>query len=170
MFAAVHESVHGTKRRSGNVCFTAALGDKRTSAGSTKPFYEYTAQPLSSVSSFRRRRKRLLDQQAFGLEQKLETDHGFDRTPLVADCFKALRRVLPCAAGAAQHHLSNELQSFACAAQYLLRARADTQLRTDLKVRHAVIMPQLGPSSLTRGSIRTNASCERDGLPGCARQ
>jgi hypothetical protein len=95
---------------------------------------------LGGVTSFRWRGNRLLDQQTIGLKQKLKTYHGFDRTPLVMDCLKTLLRLLPCGAGTAQHYLSKELQSFACATQHPLSAQADTQLRIDCKVRHANII------------------------------
>jgi hypothetical protein len=45
-------------------------------------------------------------------------DDGFHCTPLVPGCLKALQYVLPCAVGGAQCYLSNEVNSFACAAQY----------------------------------------------------
>ena len=58
-------------------------------------------------------------------------DDDFHRTPLVAGCLKALQYVLPCAIRAAQCHLSNEVNSFGCAAQDYRWARADPQLRID---------------------------------------
>jgi hypothetical protein len=73
---------------------------------------------------------------------------GFHRTPLVPSCLKALQYVLPCAVGAAQCHLSNEVNGLGCAAQYDWRARADTQLRINWKVRHGYLTPSCGPSSL----------------------
>ena len=56
-------------------------------------------------------------------------DDGFHRIPLVPGFLKALQHVLPCVVGAAQRHLSNEVNSFGCAAQSDRRGRADTQLR-----------------------------------------
>jgi len=72
-------------------------------------------------------------------------DDGFHRIPLVPGCLKALQHVLPCAVGAAQCHLSNEVDSLACAAQYDGRGPSDTQLRIDWKVRHGSLAPQLPP-------------------------
>jgi hypothetical protein len=46
----------------------------------------------------------LLNQQTFGIKQKLKMDHGFDRTPLIADRLKIPQYVLPRAAGAGQRH------------------------------------------------------------------
>ena len=70
-------------------------------------------------------------------------DNGFHCIPLVPGCLKALQYVSPCAVGAAQCHLSNEVNSFGCAAQYNRRARADAQLRIDWKVRHGYLTPEL---------------------------
>jgi hypothetical protein len=75
-------------------------------------------------------------------------DDRFHRTPLVASCFKALQEVLPWAVGGAQCSLSNEVDSFGCAAQYDRRARADAQLRIDWKVRHSELTPSCGSSSI----------------------
>ena len=72
-------------------------------------------------------------------------DDGFHRIPLVPGFLKALQHVLPCVVGAAQRHLSNEVNSFGCAAQYDRRARADTQLRINWKIRHGLLTPQLRP-------------------------
>ena len=44
--------------------------------------------------------------------------------------------------------LSNEVNGFGCAAQYDRRARADTQLRVDWKVRHSQLTPSCGSSSI----------------------
>ena len=71
-------------------------------------------------------------------------DDGFHRIPLVPGFLKALQHVLPCVVGAAQRHLSNEVNSFGCAAQYDRRGRADTQLRIG-KIRHGLLTPQLRP-------------------------
>jgi hypothetical protein len=75
-------------------------------------------------------------------------DHCFHRTPLVPSCLKALQYLLPCAVGAAQCRLSNEVNSLGCAAQYDRRARANAQLRIDWKVRHGYLTPSCGPSSI----------------------
>jgi len=75
-------------------------------------------------------------------------NHGFHRTPLVPSCLKALQYLLPCAVGAAQCRLSNEVNSLGCAAQYDRRARANAQLRIDWKVRHGYLTPSCGPSSI----------------------
>ena len=75
-------------------------------------------------------------------------DDRFHRTPLVASCFKALQQVLPWAVGGAQCRLSNEVESFGCAAQYDRRARADAQLRIDRKVTHSQLTPSCGSSSI----------------------
>src|SRR5262249_14920455 len=48
----------------------------------------------------------------------------------------------------AQCHLSNEVDSFGCAAQYDRRARADAQLRIDWKVTHSQLTPSCGSSSI----------------------
>jgi hypothetical protein len=82
-------------------------------------------------------------------------DDGFHCTPLVPGCLKALQYVLPCAVGAAQCYLSNEVNSFACAAQYDGRGRADTQLRIDWKVRHGPLTPQLRPEFHTPHELAT---------------
>jgi len=86
----------------------------------------------------------LLYQQAFRLEKQFEVNHGFHRTPLVPGCLEALQYVSPGVARSAQCHLSNELNSFGCAAQYDRCARADTQLRIDWKVRHGQLTPGYG--------------------------
>jgi hypothetical protein len=75
-------------------------------------------------------------------------NYGFHRTPLVPSCLKALQYVLPCAVGAAQCRLSNEVDSLGCAAQYDRRARANAQLRIDWKVKHGYLTPSCGPSSI----------------------
>src|SRR5262249_14431374 len=97
-----------------------------------------------------RRVSSLLNQQASCLEQQLEVDDGFHRTPLVPGCFKALQYVLPCAVVGAQCYLSNELNSFGCAAQYDRRPRADTQRRIDWKIRHGQLTASIGCSSMHR--------------------
>src|SRR4029450_1681575 len=84
--------------------------------------------------------------------QQFETDDGFHRTPLVHGRLKALQHVLPRAVGTAQGQLSNELNSFGCAAQYDRRARADTQLWIDCKVRHGQLTPGCGPGSIRRSN------------------
>src|SRR5215471_11468325 len=53
-----------------------------------------------------------------------------------------------CRVGGTQCHLSNEVDSFDCAAQYDRRARADAQLRIDWKVRHSQLTPSCGSSSI----------------------
>jgi hypothetical protein len=73
---------------------------------------------------------------------------GFHRMPLVPGRLKALQYVLPCAVGPAQCHVSNEVNSLGCAAQYDWRPRADAQLRIDWKVRHSYLTPSCGPSSI----------------------
>jgi hypothetical protein len=73
---------------------------------------------------------------------------GFHRTPLVPGCLKALQYVLPCAVRGAQCHLSNEVNSLGCAAQYDRQTRADAQLRIDWKVRHGYLTPSGRPSSI----------------------
>ncbi len=80
-------------------------------------------------------------------------DNGFHCIPLVPGCLKALQYVSPCAVGAAQCHLSNKVNSLGCAAQYNRRARADTQLRIDWKVRHAHLTPSRGTSSISETKI-----------------
>ena len=92
-------------------------------------------------------------------------DDRFHRTPLVASCFKALQHVLPCAVRAAQCHLSNEVNSFACAAQYDGRGRADTQLRIDWKVRHGTTNPQLRPEFHTPHELATKPLLDQSLLP-----
>jgi len=79
----------------------------------------------------------LLDQAAFGLKQKLKMDHRFHRAPLVLDCLEPVQDILPSAACGAAGYLPNEIQDFICAAQYSVRAPADTQLRIDRKIGHA---------------------------------
>jgi hypothetical protein len=89
-------------------------------------------------SGSRRRLKRLLlNQQAFGLEQKLKVDDGLHPGPLVPDSFETLQYVWPLVAPTAQDHLSNEPHGVVCAAQNPLRVRADAQLRINRKVQHA---------------------------------
>jgi hypothetical protein len=90
----------------------------------------------------------LLNQQAFRLEKEFEVDHGFHRTPLVAGCLEALQYVSPGVARSAQCHLLNKPYSLCCAAQYYWRARADTQLRINWKVRHGHLTPCRCPSSI----------------------
>jgi hypothetical protein len=86
-------------------------------------------------------------------------DDGFHRTPLVHGRLKALQYVFPRAVGAAQYLLSNEPNSFGCAAQYDRWARADTQLRIDWKVRHGQLTPGCGRGSIRRGNeiVRGNS-------------
>jgi len=79
-------------------------------------------------------------------------DDGFHRTPLVHGRLKALQYVFPRAVGAAQYQLSNELNSFGCAAQYNQSARADTQLWIDWKVRHGQLTPGCDRGSIPRGN------------------
>src|SRR5215813_12183653 len=102
---------------------------------------------------------RLLDQQVSRLKQELEMDDGFHRTPLVHGRLKALQYVLPRAVGAAQYLLSNEPNSFGCAAQYDRWARADTQLWIDWKVGHGLLTPGCSRSSMRRGNeiVRGNS-------------
>src|SRR6516165_3668291 len=102
---------------------------------------------------------RLLDQQVSRLKQELEMDDGFHRTPLVHGRLKALQYVFPRAVGAAQCLLSNELNSFGCAAQYDRWASADTQLWIDWKVRHGQLTPGCGRGSIRRGNeiVRGNS-------------
>jgi hypothetical protein len=88
-------------------------------------------------------------------------DDGFHCTPLVPGCLKALQYVLPCAVGAARCYLSNEVNSFACAAQYDGRGRADTQLRIDWKVRHGPLTPSCGPSSIHHMNLQPNRCLTR---------
>ena len=73
----------------------------------------------------RRLKRLLLNQQAFGLEQKLKVDDGLHPGPLVPDCFKTLQYASPLMAPTAQHHLSNEPHGVVCAAQHPIRVRAD---------------------------------------------
>src|SRR5262249_37533176 len=75
-------------------------------------------------------------------------DDRFHRTPLVASCFKSLQQVLPWAVAGAQCRLSNEVDSFGCAAQYDRGARADAELRIDWKVTHSQLTPSCGSSSI----------------------
>jgi len=86
-------------------------------------------------------------------------DDGFHRTPLVHGRLKALQYVFPRAVGAAQCLLSNELNSFGCAAQYDRWASADTQLWIDWKVRHGQLTPGCGRGSIRRGNeiVRGNS-------------
>src|SRR5262252_7105645 len=86
-------------------------------------------------------------------------DDGFHRTPLVHGRLKALQYVFPRAVGVAQYQLSNELNSFGCAAQYDRWARADTQLWIDWKVRHGQLTPGCGRGSIRRGNetVRGNS-------------
>ena len=74
---------------------------------------------------------------------------GFHRSPLVPRCLKTLKYLFPCAVGTAQCRLSNELNRFGCAAQYNRRARADTQLWINWKVRHGEVTRGRGRSSTT---------------------
>src|SRR6516165_4789092 len=104
---------------------------------------------------------RLLDQQVSRLKQELEMDDGFHRTPLVHGRLKALQYVFPRAVGAAQYLLSNELNSFGCAAQYDRWARADTQLWIDWKVRHGQLTPGGGRGSMTRTPPPRSRQCRR---------
>ena len=92
-------------------------------------------------------------------------DDGFHCTPLVPGCLKALQYVLPCAVGAAQCYLSNEVNSFACAAPYDGRGRADTQLRIDWKVRHGPLTPQLRPEFHTPHELATKPLLDQSLLP-----
>ena len=64
---------------------------------------------------------------------------GLHRSPLVPRGLKTLKYLFQCAVGTAQCHLSNELNRFGCAAQYKRRARADTQLWINWKVRHGEV-------------------------------
>ena len=86
-------------------------------------------------------------------------DDGFHRTPLVHGRLKALQCVFPRAVGAAQYQLSNEVDSFRCAAQYDRWARADTQLWIDWKVRHGQLTLGCGRGSIRRGNeiVRGNS-------------
>jgi hypothetical protein len=86
-------------------------------------------------------------------------DDGFHRTPLVHGRLKALQCVFPRAVGAAQYQLSNEVDSFRCAAQYNRWARADTQLWIDWKVRHGQLTLGGGRGSMRRGNeiVRGNS-------------
>jgi len=71
--------------------------------------------------------------------------NGFHRSPLVPRCLKILKYIFPCAVWTAQCRLSNELNRFGCAVQYNRRARADTQLWINWKVRHGSLTHQLPP-------------------------
>jgi hypothetical protein len=86
-------------------------------------------------------------------------DNGFHCTPLVPGCLKVLQYVSPCAVGAAQCHLSNKVNSLGCAAQYNRRARADTQLRIDWKVRHAHLTPSRGTGSISETKVAQQLPC-----------
>src|SRR5262249_24902891 len=66
----------------------------------------------------------------------------------VASCLKALQQVLPRAVGGAQCRLSNEVDSFGCAAQYDRRARADAPLRSDCEITHVPLTPSSGSRSI----------------------
>ena len=79
----------------------------------------------------------LLNQQPFRLEEELEVDHGLHRSPLVRGCLEALQYVSPSVARSAQCHLPNEPNSLCCAPAYDWRARADTQLGINWKIRHS---------------------------------
>src|SRR5262249_6340150 len=92
---------------------------------------------------------RLLDQHIPFLKQQLEVHDGFHRSPLVPRCLKTLKYLFPCAVGTAQCRVSNELNRFSCAAQYDRRARADTQLWINWKVRHGEVTLGRGRSSTT---------------------
>src|SRR5262249_34227283 len=72
---------------------------------------------------------------------------------------KALQYVFPRAVGAAQYQLSNEPNSFGCAAQYDRRARTDAQLWIDWEVRHGQLTPGCGRGSIRRGNeiVRGNS-------------
>jgi len=93
----------------------------------------------------------LLNQQAFRLEKEFEVDHGFHRTPLVPGCLEALQYVSPGVARSAQCHFPNKPYSLCCAAQYYWRARADSQLRINGKIRHGHLtrcrLPKFHPRS-----------------------
>ena len=55
LFAAVHESAYGTERTGRDVCFSIAIGDKRTSAAALKSsIYEY-APPLNRLHQLQAR-------------------------------------------------------------------------------------------------------------------
>src|SRR5262249_34274821 len=88
---------------------------------------------------------RFLDQHVPRLKQELEAHNGFHRSPLVPRCLKILKYIFPCAVWTAQCRLSNELNRFGCAVQYNRRARADTQLWINWKVRHGSLTHQLPP-------------------------
>ena len=94
-------------------------------------------------------RSRFLDQHVPRLKQELEVHDGFHRSPLVPRCLKTLKYLFPCAVGTAQCRLSNELNRFGCAVQYNRRARADTQLWINWKVRHGEVTRGRGRSSTT---------------------
>src|SRR3954468_22680202 len=87
-------------------------------------------------SGSRKLKRLLLNQQAFGLEQKLKVDDGLHPGPLVPDRFKTLQYASPLVAPTAQHHLSNKPHGVVYAAQHPLWVRADAQRRINRKVRH----------------------------------
>jgi hypothetical protein len=104
----------------------------------------------------------LLNQQAFRLEKQFEVDHGFHRTPLVPGCLEALQYVSPRVARSAQCHLPNKPYSLCRAAQYYQRARADTQLRINWKVRHGDLTPRPLPKFHPRYNfVPPNLPCPR---------
>ena len=104
----------------------------------------------------------LLNQQALCLEKQFEVDHGFHRTPLVRGYLEALQYVSPSVARSAQCHLPNKPYSLCCAAQYYWRARADTQLRINWKVRHGDLTPRPLPKFHPRSNfVPPNLPCPR---------
>jgi hypothetical protein len=100
----------------------------------------------------------LLNQQPFRLEEEFEVNHGLHRTPLVRDCLEALQYVSPSVARSAQCHLPNKTYGLRCAAQYDWRARADTQLGINWKVRHGHLttspLPQFHPAPVCSSNLR----------------
>jgi hypothetical protein len=86
----------------------------------------------------------LFNQQASLLQKELELDYGFHRTPLILGRLKVFY-VVPCAAAIAHCHLSNEVNSLGCTAQYDWRVRADAQLRIDRKFMHGHLTAVLPP-------------------------
>jgi hypothetical protein len=90
--------------------------------------------------------------------------NGFHRSPLVPRCLKILKYIFPCAVRTAECRLSNELNRFGCAVQYNRRARADTQLWINWKVRHGSLTHQLSPEFHTTQQLPV-AGPYREGKP-----
>jgi len=136
--------------RPGYHCKTSlpAPAPNRTSSRATTRLWQLCSARLT-VAEGGSARSRFLDQHVPRLKQELEVHDGFHRSPLVPRCLKTLKYLFPCAVGTAQCRLSNELNRFGCAAQYNRRARADTQLWINWKVRHGEVTRGRGRSSTT---------------------